>query len=137
MPFTIRELNYYYATVIDQPGEGYRLLTTLADLGINLEAFTAFPTGPTRTQLAIFPSDSKKLESEARKANLQLDGPHPALLVQGDDHLGALAQIHERLFQTGVNVYAANGVTDGEDSFGYVLYIRPEELERAKSALEI
>jgi hypothetical protein len=29
------------------------------------------------------------MESEAKKMGLALDGPHPALLVQGDDELGA------------------------------------------------
>jgi len=41
-------------------------------------------------------SDMLKLAREAQKDCLVLDEPHPALLVQGDDELGALAHL-ERL----------------------------------------
>ncbi len=40
-----------------------------------------------------------------------------------------------QLSQADVNVYASSGVTDGRGSFGYVIYIRPEEMERAEAAL--
>ena len=36
-----------------------------------------------------------------------------------------------------VNVFASAGITDGKGSYGYLLYVRPEEYERATSALEI
>ncbi|NIP78038.1 MAG: hypothetical protein GWM90_02075 [Gemmatimonadetes bacterium] len=137
MPFNIRRVDYYYTTVEDQPGEAYRLLSTLAEAEIDLLAFTAVPVGPVRTQLSIFPSDSAELETVAGRAGLALDGPHPALLVQGDDELGALAEIHEQLYRAGVNVYASSGVTDGDGAFGYVLYVRPEEYKRAAEALEV
>lgn len=137
MPFQIRRSNYYYTTVEDQPGEAYKLLAVLAEAGVNMMAFTAVPVGPVRTQLSIFPEDPGQLEDTARKSGLQLDGPHRALLVQGDDSLGALAGIHQQLYNAGVNVYASSGVTDGRGCFGYVLYVRPEQFERAADALEV
>jgi hypothetical protein len=73
----------------------------------------------------------------ARKAGLVLDGPHPAFLVQGDDELGALAGIHERISDANINVYASSGVADGRGSFGYVIYVRPDDYERAAAALGI
>ncbi len=78
-----------------------------------------------------------KLQDAASKAGLALDGPHPALLVQGDDELGAFAGVHEKLYQASVNVYASTGVTDGRGSYGYVLYVRPDEYERAAAALKV
>src|SRR5215207_8085346 len=39
----------------------------------------------------LFPEDPNKLVAEARAVGLSLDGPYHALLVQGDDELGALA----------------------------------------------
>ena len=67
----------FYTTVADQPGKAYKLLETLADLGINLLAFAAVPIGPLRTQLTLFPEDSGKLAGEARSASLVLDDPIP------------------------------------------------------------
>jgi len=137
MPVKVRRIDYFYARVEDVPGEAYKLLSMLADLGLNLLAFTAIPIGPEQTQLTLFPEDAGKMASEARKAQLPLDGPHRALLVQGDDELGALASIHAKLYEAAVNVFASTGVTDGHGSFGYVVYVRPEEYERAAAALSV
>ncbi|UCF20325.1 MAG: hypothetical protein JSU87_02640 [Gemmatimonadota bacterium] len=137
MAFSIRGVEYFYAAVEDVPGEAYKLLSRLAELGLNMLAFTAVPVGPMRTQLTLFPEDPLRMASEAKKAGLVLDGPYRALLAQGDDRLGALAEVHEKLYKANVNVYASNGVTDGKGSFGYVLYVRSEEFERAAKALEV
>lgn len=95
----------------DRPGEGYKILTSLADLGVNMLAFAAVPVGPEHTQLAIFPGDAPKLTHAAVAAGMTLIGPYPAFLVSGDDELGALAAIHRRLYEAKVNVYASNGGT--------------------------
>jgi hypothetical protein len=137
MAFSVRRADYFYTTVEDRPGEGHKLLTQLADVDVNLLAFAAVPIGPVHTQLTLFPDDAERMASAARKAGLALDGPHPALLVQGDDDLGALAGVHEKLFEAGVNVYASTGVADGHGSYGYVLYVRPDEYTRAASALNL
>jgi hypothetical protein len=137
MAFSIRKIEYFYTTVRDQPGEAYKLLTGLADLGINLLAFTAVPVGPVRTQLSLFPEDSHKLSEAARQIGFELDGPYTALLVRGDDELGALAEIHEKLSAASVNVYASSGVTDGKGSYGYVVYVRPDDIERAAAAFDV
>jgi hypothetical protein len=137
MAFTIRRVDYFYITVADRPGAGYRLLAQLAELGVNLLAFTAVPIGPMRAQLTLFPADTVRFMSAAQRASLALDGPHGALLVQGDDALGALAEVHERLADAGVNVYAASGVSDGRGGYGYVVYVRPDEYDRASNALQL
>jgi hypothetical protein len=137
MAIKIQSVDYFYTSVEDRPGEAYKLLSMLADLGVNLLAFNAVPIGPLHTQLSLFPEDSQILIEEARKAGLKLDGPYPALLAQGDDELGALVGIHEKLYQANVNVFASNCVTDGHGSYGYVIYVRPEELKRAIEVLKL
>lgn len=137
MAFRIRRAKYFYTTVEDQPGEAYKLLSQLAEVGISLLAFTAVPVGPMRTQLTLFPDDPARMATEGKRIGMTLDGPHRALLVQGDDKLGALAEVHAKLYQADVNVYASSGVTDGEGSYGYIVYVRPEEYERAAKALEV
>jgi hypothetical protein len=137
MAYTIRRAEYFTTTVHDRPGEAFRLLSELESLGLDLLAFTAVPVGPERAQLTLFPADPLRTADAARKAGLTLDGPHPALLVQGDDELGALARIHEKIYAADVNVYASSGVADGRGSFGYVVYVRPEDYERAATALGV
>jgi len=137
MSYKIRKVEYFYCSVVDQPGEAYKLLSQLEQGGINLLAFTAIPVGPDRTQLTLFPEVASKLMTEAKRSGFNLDGPHPAILVQGDDELGALADIHQILYQAKVNVYASNGVTDSNGSFGYLLYVRPEDYDKAAAALKV
>ena len=137
MAHTIRRVDYFYAMIEDQPGEAYELLTQLASLGVNLLALTAVPLGPERAQLALFPEDARKMVEAARKAGFALDGPHRALLVQGDDELGALSKVHAKLHSAWVQVYASSGVTDGRGSYGYIIYVRPDEYDRAAQAMEV
>jgi hypothetical protein len=135
MAYHIQRAGYFSTTVADQPGEAYKLLSVLAARGIHLVAFTAVPVGAERTQLTMFPQDARQLQTEAGKAGLDLDGPHPAVLVQGDDELGALAGVHMKLYASAVNVYASSGVADGRGSFSYVIYLRPEDGPAAFAAL--
>ena len=135
MAFTIRPVEYFYANIRDVPGAAFELLSQLAELGVNLLAFTAVPTGPTTVQFAVFPEEPAKLVAEARNASLPLEGPHHALLAQGDDELGAFASVHERLTDAGVDIYASSGVTGNDGAFGYVVYVREDQFRLAVSAL--
>lgn len=135
MPFTIRRVEYYYTLVRDKPGEAYKLLNLLASTGVNQLAFSAIPVGPDSTQLAVFPEDPAKLVNEARQTGTHLDGPHHALLIQGDDDLGALAGIHQKLFEANINVFASSGVTDGRGSYGYLIYVKEDDFNRAAETL--
>jgi hypothetical protein len=137
MAVTMRRVDYFYATVRDELGAAYRVLAQLAERGVGLLAFTAVPSGPSLAQFALFPEDPSRLAAEAASVGLPLDGPYHALLVQGDDELGALAGVHERLFRAGVDIYASSGVTDGHGSFGYVVYVREDQFESAASALGV
>jgi hypothetical protein len=137
MAYRIRRVEYFHTTVVDQPGEAYKTLSALAGLGVNLLGFTAVPVGPDTTQLTLFPEDPSRMASEAGKAGMRLEGPHRALLVQGDDELGALAKVLERIYRAGVNVYASTGVADGYGRYGHIIYVRPEDYDRAARALEV
>jgi hypothetical protein len=137
MAFSVRRVDYFNTTVEDHPGEAYKLLSMLTTMGINLLAFTAVPAGQLRTQLTIFPEDTDMIIDATKKAGIVLNGPQRALLVQGDDELGALANIHQKLSDANVNVSAASGVGDGRGSFGYIIYVRPNEYETAAQALGV
>jgi hypothetical protein len=136
MAFTIRRVEYYYANVRDELGAAYRLLSQLAELGVDLLAFTAVPSGPALAQFTLVPTDTGKLLAQASVAGLPLDGPYHAFLVQGDDELGALANVHEQLVKAGVDIFASSGVSDGRGAFGYLVYVREDQFERATAALK-
>jgi len=150
MAVDIRRVDYFYTTLRDQPGEACHLLAQLASSDVNLLAFGAMPVGPARSQLTLYPESVHRLAAVAEKIGLVLDGPHPAILVCGDDELGALAGIHQRLADVElgalagihqrladvkINVYAANGLTDGRGTFGYLIHIKPDDIDAALNAL--
>jgi hypothetical protein len=134
---TIRQIEYFYTMVRDQPGEAYQMLSRLGAAGVNLLAFNAVPAGLDQIQLVLFPESVDFLAQVMAEKGLELDGPHHALLIQGDDELGALAEIHRLLFEAGVNVSASSGVADGRGSYGYVIYLREDDVTDAAAALGI
>ena len=78
-----------------------------------------------------------RLTRAAEKTGLILTGPQRAFLIQGDDRLGALVDLHRKLSDGRINVYASSGVTDGRGGYGYVLYVRSEHYEGAAAALGV
>lgn len=137
MAAKIQRVDYYHCNVRDRPGAAYHLLADLAAGGVNLLAFTAVPVGADLVQLTLFPDDVDALARAAEKEGLSLTGPDKALLIRGDDELGALAEVHRKLYDQGVKVYASSGVTGGAGRFGYVIYVRPEEFPDAARTLGV
>jgi hypothetical protein len=135
MAYAIREVDYFYATVEDTPCAASELLSQLAHHGVNLVALSSTPAGEEQARLTLFPEAADRLLQAARETKLELDGPHQALLVQGDDAPGALADIHRKLCQASVNVFFSSGVTSGRGRYGYIVYVRREDFQRAADAL--
>ena len=137
MAFDIKRVEYYNITVEDHAGEGSKLLSVFAAVGVNLLAFKAVPLEPLRTQFTLFPDDGLKMNAGAKKAGLNLDGPHSALLIQGDDESGALADIYQKLSQADIRVYESSGIANIKGGYGVLLYVKQEDCEKAMAALKV
>jgi hypothetical protein len=137
MAYKISRVSYFCTIVDDQPGEALKILSQVAGFGIDLVAFSGIPIEPMRVELTLFPADPSLMQGMAETVGIELDGPYPALLVQGDDVLGSVSDIHEKLFRAKVNVNACSGVADGRGGYGYVLFISPDDFDQAIAALEI
>jgi len=132
----IRRVKYYTANVADRIGTAYEVLSELAQSDTNLLAFSCVPTGPSTLQVTLFPDDADQLERSSGGMGLALLPPQHAFLIQGDDKIGVLTDVHRRLYDANVDVYAANGVTDASGRFGYLIYVRPDDYERAAGILQ-
>jgi len=137
MAFDIKRVEYYHITVKGHAGEGSKLLSVFAAVGVNLLAFKAVPLEPLRTQFTLFPDDGLKMNAGAKKAGLNLDGPHSALLIQGDDESGALADIYQKLSQADIHVYESSGIANIKGGYGVLLYVEQEDCEKAMAALKV
>jgi len=85
--------------------------------------------------MTLFPSDVASLLEAAKVEGITLDGPHAAIFVQGEDRIGAFAGVLSKLAAIEVNVFSVHGMTDGRGGFGYLIYLKPSDIDRALKAL--
>src|SRR5215510_6379979 len=124
MADTVRLVEYFYVMAPNKPGEGARALATLRDAGVNLLAFSGFPSGR-RAQLDFIPADPAAFKQVAKRAKWKLMGPKRGFLVQGEDRVGAVADLLERLGTAKINVTAIAAVCVGEGRYGAILWVAP------------
>ena len=133
MADTVRLVEYFYITAPDKPGEGAQVLKVLKDAGVDLLAFSGFPQGR-QAQLDFIPADRAAFKQVAKKAKWKVVGPKRGFLVQGDDRIGAVADLLERLGAAKINVTAIDAVsTDGR--YGALLWVAPKDVKRATGLL--
>ena len=137
MALDIKSVEYFNITVDGHVGEGSKLLSIFAGVGISLLAFKAVPLESNRTRFTLFPNDRSKMIDGAKKAGLELDGPYAALIIQGDDESGALADIYEKLAQAGIHINESSGIADIQGWYGVILYLEQKDCEKAATALEM
>jgi len=133
MADTIRVVEYFYVMAPNTPGEGARILNTLKEAGVNLLAFSAFPQGR-RAQLDFMPVDSAAFRRAAKLAKWKVVGPKRGFLVQGDDRVGAVAELLERLGAATINVTAIDAVC-ADRRYGAIFWVAPKDVKRTAAVL--
>jgi hypothetical protein len=134
MAETVRKVDYFYITASNKPGEGAKVLAALRDAGINLLAFSGFPQGQ-RAQIDFIPEDAAAFKAAAKKAGFKLSTRKTGFLVQGEDRMGAIADLIGKLAAANVNVTAMDAVSAGEDRYGAILWVKPAYVRKAAKAL--
>lgn len=136
MAETITRVDYFYIETPNKAGEAARALSTLRGAGINLLAFTGFPKGR-RSQLDFIPVDPAAFAKVAKKAGWKLSGKKSGFLIQGEDRIGAVADVLSKLAAARINVTAIDAVCAGAGRYGAILWVKPPDLKRAAKALGI
>jgi len=134
MADSVRVVDYFYVTAPNKPGEGARLLAELRDAGVNLLAFSGFPSGR-GAQIDFVPEDPSAFRAAAKKAKWKLTGPKRALVIMGDDRPGAVADIAQRLGDAKINITAIDAVCAGSGRFGAIVWVEPRDVTRAAKTL--
>jgi hypothetical protein len=136
MADTIRLVDYFYIVTADKPGEGARLLQHLKDAGVNLAVVHAFPAGR-RTQVDVVPASGEAFKAAAKAAKWKVVGPKKAIVIEGDDRVGALADYFARLADAKINVTATSAIVAGAGRFGAILWVKPRDIKRAAKVLPV
>ena len=133
MAETIRQIDYFYMEVSNKAGEGAKVLRALKDAGVNLIAFSGFPAGR-RAQLDFFPAEASAFKAVAKANRWKLVGPKRGFLVQGDDRIGAVADLIGKLANAKISVIALDAVSVGE-RYGALCWVAPRDLKKAATLL--
>jgi hypothetical protein len=134
MADTVRVVDYFYVTAPNKPGAGAGLLAALREAGVNLLAFSGFPSGRS-SQIDFVPEDPAAFRAAAKKAKWKVTGPKRALVVMGDDRAGAVADIAQRLADAKINITAIDAVCAGSGRFGAIVWVAPRDVARAARSL--
>jgi len=134
MADTVRQVTYYKVMVPNRIGEGARLLGALHNAGINLLAFSGFPAGK-KAQFDFIPEDAASFERAAKSAGIKVGAGKPVFLVQGEDRVGALAEVFSKLAAAKINVTALDGISAGFSRYGAIFWVKPKDVAKAARAV--
>ena len=135
MAETIRRVEYYYVVVKDKPGSGAAVLDALREGGVNLLAYLGFPSGRGKSQIDLVPEDPAALKQAAKTARLKLSRTKRAFLVEGDDRIGVVADLTQKLAAAKVNITAACATAAGGGRYGMILWVPPAAYGKAAKTL--
>jgi hypothetical protein len=130
----IRKVAYFSMQVPNRPGVGLEMLKSIAKGRQNLLAFTGFPNAG-RAQVDFVPANPSAFAAGARKKGVKLGKKKTAFLVQGEDRVGALVRILDKLGKAKINMVAMDAVTAGKRRFGAIFWVKPKDVARASRLL--
>jgi hypothetical protein len=135
MAETVRLVDYFYIEVPNKVGEGAKVLRAVKDAGVNLLAFSGFPSGR-KAQLDFFPADSTAFKQLAKANRWKVVGPKRGFLVQGDDRIGAVADLVGKLADAKIDVIAIDAVAVDE-RYGALCWVAARSLKKAAAILGV
>lgn len=137
MSIKVSKAEYYSAVFDDKSGVAAGLFKLFKKNNVNLLAFHAFPKGNNQSQIDFFPKNPKRFGSILAEIGVKLAGPKYSFLLQGVDDLGAITEQHDLLAKQNISFRASSGVVDGDGHFGYIIWVKPQDFDRAAEAFGI
>lgn len=130
----LTKADYYTTTISNTSGQGAKILAGLAGAGVNLAAFSGFPAGR-RAQLDFVPDKPEKFLRAAKSLKLKLSAKKTCFVFHGNDRVGALTKIFDKLAQARINVTAAQAVCAGKGRCGAIFWVKPGNTAKAVKLL--
>ncbi|HZI85072.1 MAG TPA: hypothetical protein VFF44_14230, partial [Casimicrobiaceae bacterium] len=115
-------------------GQGAKVLDGLAAHGVNLLAFSGFPSRG-KGQLDLVPEESAALVRAAKKLNLRLSKKKSGFLLEGKDRVGAMGKTLGKLAKAKINVTAMDAVVAGNGRFAAIFWVKPKYVAKTAKLL--
>ena len=130
----LRKVDYFYVMVPNTAGQSSKVLAGLAAEGVNLLAFSGFPSGG-KGQLDLVPENAAKFRRAAKKLKLKLSRRKTGFLLQGSDRVGAMTKTLKTLAAARINITAMDAVTSGKGRFAAIFWVKPNKVAKAAKLL--
>lgn len=131
----VRKARYCYVVVPSRAGRGASVLGALAEVGVNLVAYSGFPVGGGKAQLDFVAERVGAIRRVARRHGWKVSPAKRCFVIAGDDRVGAVHRHVARLAAAGISITAADAVTAGKSRYGMVLWVKPRDYAKAARAL--
>ncbi len=106
----------------------------MAEAGVNLLAFTGFPSGR-KAQLDIIPEDVAVFKKAVKATKIKTRPQKFGFLVQGDDKKGAVAGLLKMLAEKKINVTAMDAVSAGAGRYAAILWVESRDVDKTAKTL--
>ena len=136
MNFNVKKIEYCNIESEYPVSEASKLLSTLVRNGIDFLAYKATAIENRRTVFTLFSENAHKMLRIAKNDGYKVEGPFSAILVVGEEKIGALAAIYGKLSQANINVMESSGIAHINGAFGVILYLEKEDCDRALVSLK-
>jgi predicted amino acid-binding ACT domain protein len=70
-----------------------------------------------------------------KKAGIAVGEKKTVFLIQGDDKIGAVAEVMGKLGKAGINVTTIDAVATGKGRFGAILWVKPADVAKTAKIL--
>ena len=130
----VSKVDYFYVMVANKAGQGAKVLGDLAQHGVNLLAFSGFPSGG-MGQLDLVPEDSAALTRAARKLDLKLSKKKTGFLLVGKDRVGAMTKTLDKLARAKINITAMDAIVAGKGRYGAIFWVDPKNVAKTAKLL--
>ncbi len=105
------------------------------ECGVDLLVYSGFPIGGGKAQLDFVPRNMIAFRKVARKNGWHLSKAKKGFLVTGGDQLGAVHRHIRKLADAKINITAADAVAAGKGRYGMILWVNPNQYNRAARVL--
>lgn len=129
----VRKVDYFYVMVPNTAGQGSKVLSGLAKHGVNLLAFSGFPSKG-KGQLDLVPENTAAFTRAAKKLKLKVSKKKSGFLLQGNDRVGAMNRTLDTLAAAKINIVAMDAVSAG-GRFAAIFWVKPKKVAKAAKLL--